>query len=218
MKKLTLNALVAAALVVPSLAFAESTTINPASSGSAASARLDFTVVIPAVLYLRVGAGNAIGAANNGTVNGLTFTVPGANIGDGTPVAGSLASGDLGNGSVTVRVFSNFGTNVSLNSTTTGQLSNGSGDNIPWTQIAVVSGADPTPIAGFTNTGIAHPTFNNGVAGGAGTATVLAAASKLVRQQGQWTFSYSNANVAPAGTYGSSIANNGRVTYTATQL
>lgn len=218
MKKLTLNALAAAALLVPSLALAESTSINPATTGSAASARLDFTVVIPAVLYLRVGAGNAIGAANNGTINAMTFTVPGANIGDGTPVAGSVASGDLGNGSVTVRVFSNFGTNVSLNSTTTGQLSNGSGDNIPWTQIAVVAAADPTPIAGFTNTGIAHPTFNNGVAGGAGTATVLAAASKLVRQQGQWTFSYSNANLVPAGTYGTSIANNGRVTYTATQL
>ena len=77
MKKHVLVALVGAVSLVPALSFAESTTINPAVVGSAASARLDFTVVIPAVLYLRIGTGSAIAAANNTTVDGITFTVPG---------------------------------------------------------------------------------------------------------------------------------------------
>jgi hypothetical protein len=217
MKKFAATAVAAAALALPGLALAESTTVNPAATGSAASARLDFTVVIPAVLYLRVGTGNAVNAAaNNATVDSLTFTVPGANIGDATVINAGAADGDLGNGAVTVRVFSNVGTNVSLNSNVTGQLVNGSGDSIPWTQISVASAADPTAITGWTNAGIAHPTFS--ATSGAGSATTLTAASKLVRQQGKWTFSYLNANVMPAGTYGATIAKNGRVTYTATQL
>lgn len=203
-------------MVVPALAMAESSGVNPATSGSAATGHLDFTVVIPAVLFLRVGTGNGIGAADNLTVDSLTYTVPATSIGDGTPIAAAALDGDLGNGAVTVRVFSNFGTNVTLNSNVTGQLINGSGDTIAWSQIAVASAADPTPMAGFTNTGITHPAFS--ATSGDGTATTLTAASKLVRQQGKWTFTYSNANVVPAGTYGSTAAKNGRVTYTATQL
>lgn len=219
MKSLNLKMVAAAvALAAPALSFAESQSVNPAVPGSTASAKLDFTVVIPAVLYLRVGTGSAIGAANNATVDSLTFTVPAANLGDSTVINAGATDGDLGTGAVTVRVFSNVGTNVSLNSSTTGLLTNAAGDTIPWTQIAVAAAADPTPIAGFTNTGITHPAFNNTAGGGTGTATTLTAASKLVRQQGKWTFTYSNANVQPAGTYGSTVANNGRVTYTATQL
>jgi hypothetical protein len=217
MNRTSFNALAAALiLALPGLALAESTGVNPATTGSAASARLDFTVVIPAVLYLRVGTGSAIGAANNTTIDSLTYTVPASNIGDGTVISAGATDGDLGNGAVTVRVFSNAGTNVSLNSSVTGQLVNGNGDTIPWTQIAVASAADSTPLTGFTNTGITHPTFST--TSGVGTATTLTAASKLVRQQGKWTFTYSNANVVPAGTYGATAAKNGRVTYTATQL
>jgi hypothetical protein len=217
MKNLSFNAIVAAALILPAtLAFAESQTVNPAASASTATGRLDFTVVIPAVLYLQVGAGNGIGGVNNVTTDSLTFTVPATNIGDATVVNAGAGDGNLTNGAVTVRVFSNFGTNVSLNSSVSGQLINGSGDTIPWTQIAVAAAADPSPLLGFTNTGIAHPTFS--ATTGNGTATVLAAASKLVRQQGKWTFSYANANVVPAGTYGNTVLKNGRVTYTATQI
>ena len=218
MKKLHASAILAAVLALPGLAMAESTTVPSAVTGSAASAHLDFTVVIPAVLYLRVGTGNAVGGANNGTIDSLTFTVPSTNIGDGTVINAGATDGDLGAGAVTVRVFSNVGTNVSLNSSVTGQLLNAAGDSISWAQISVASAADPTPLTGFTNTGITHPAFNTTVPGGAGTATVLTAASKLVRQQGKWTFTYANANVVPAGSYGTTIAKNGRVTYTATQL
>jgi hypothetical protein len=216
MKKFAATAAFAAVLALPGLALAESTTITSAVAGSAATAKLDFTVVIPAVLFLRVGTGSAVGAANNATVDSLTFTVPSGNIGDSTVINAGATDGDLNNGAVTVRVFSNFGTNVTLNSNVSGQLINGSGDTIPWTQIAVASAADPVPLPGYTNTGITHPTFS--ATTGNGTATTLTAASRMVRQQGKWTFSYANGAVVPAGTYGSTVAKNGRVTYTALQL
>jgi hypothetical protein len=216
MNKLTLIAVSAAALLAPMLAQAESTTLNPAAAASTVSARLDFQVVIPPVLFLRVGTGGAVGSANVTTNDMITFNVPATNLGDGTVIAATATSGDVGTGAVSVRVFSNFGTNVSLNSSVTGQLSNGSGDTIPWSQIAVASAALAATTTGFTNTGITHPAFS--ATSGNGTATTLTAASKLVRQEGKWTFTYSNTNPVPAGTYGSTVANNGRVTYTATQL
>lgn len=216
MKRHLRAAAAAALFVLPACVLAESTTVTSATTGSTASARLDFTVVIPAMLYLRVGTGNAVGGTNNTTVDSLTFTVPSTNIGDGTVINAGATDGDLGNGAVTVRVFSNAGTNVSLNSSVTGQLVNGTGDIITWSQISVASAADPSALTGWTNTGITHPTFSTTT--GAGVATTLAAASKLVRQQGKWTFTYLNANPVPSGTYGSTVAKNGRVTYTATQL
>lgn len=217
MKKFALAAIAGAAVLsVPFAALAESTTINPATTGSAATAHLDFTVVIPAVLYLRVGTGSGVGAANNAAIDSLTFTVPAANLGDNTVIAAGATDGDLTNGAVTVRIFSNVGTNVTLNSSVTGQLINGNGDTIPWTQIAVAAAALGATTPGYTNAAITHPTFS--ATSGAGTATTLTAASHLVRQEGKWTFSYSNAAMMPAGTYGSTIAKNGRVTYTATQL
>ena len=217
MKKLALAALTSAIVAAPFAVQAESTTINGAIVGSAATARLDFTITVPAVLFLRVGVGSGVGAPDNTTVNGLAFTVPATNLGDGTVIAGT--GGDVAAGAVTVRVLSNVGAGgVSLNSSVSGQLLNAAGDVIPWSQIAVAAAADPAPVTGYTNTGIAHPAFNLAVAGGSGTPTVLAAASKVVRQQGKWTFTYLTANPVPGGTYGSTVANNGRVTYTATQL
>jgi hypothetical protein len=203
-------------LCSPLLARAESTTINPAAAASAAAARLDFKVTVPAVLYLRVGTGAVVGAANDATVNLIDFAVPAANLGDGTSVAASAGSGDLTNGAVTVRLFSNFGTNVSLNSAVAGQLLNAAGDVIPWTQIAVASAALAATTAGYTNTGITHPAFS--ATNGNGTATTLTAASRLVRQEGKWTFTFANTTAFPAGTYGAAPGSNGRVTYTATQL
>ena len=203
-------------LLLPALGHAESTSNTTAATASTTAARVDFSITVPAVLFLRIGTGSGVGAANNTTVDGLTFTVPATNIGDGTTVAGSAASGDQTNGAVTVRVFSNVGSNVTLNSSVTGQLKTTAGDTINWSQIGVAAAALTTGSAGYTNGAITHPTFS--ATTGAGTATTLTAASKLVRQEGRWTFSYLNANTVPAGTYGNTAANNGRVTYTVTQL
>ena len=219
MKKLLLVALTLAALVAPIVSRAESNVNTAAVVGSQVTARLNFTVVIPPVLYLAVGTNTAFAA--NATVDNLNFTVPAASVGAGTTSV-VVTGGDQGVGAVTVRVFSNVGGasgNVSLNSGTTGQLVGAlAADLIPWTDITVTAAPLAATTTGYTNAGITHPAFNNGGAGGAGTAVTLTAASKVVRQEGKWTFSYANSNVYPAGTYGGSVAKNGIVTYTATAL
>ena len=214
MKKLILISALGAASLLTTPAQAESTFTSPAIVGSTATARLDFSIVIPQVLFLRVGTSSG-NAATDGTINGIAFTVPGANVGDGSVIAGG--GGDLGAGAVTVRVYGNGG-NISLNSATTGPLTTGvAGEEIPWSQISVAAAALAGTTAGFTNTAITHPAFNLGGTGGAGTATTLTATNKVVRVEGQWTYSYLNTNAVAAGTYGTN-ARNGRVTYTATQL
>lgn len=212
MKKILLATAIAAVLV-PFASQAESNFVT-SSGAQSASAKLDFKVVVPKVLFLQVGTGSNL--ANNATVNELSFDVPAAGIGNGTAVAAT--GGDLATGGVTVRVLGNSG-NVTLTNATTGQLSSGVTGNptVPWTDIAVTAGALPTTTAGYTNAAIAHPPFNNAAAGGASaTATTLTATAGLVRREGSWTFAYANTATLPAGTYGDSAANNGRVTYTAT--
>jgi hypothetical protein len=212
MKKLLLIAAIASTLA-PLAVQAESTFVTGSGTQSA-SAKLDFKVVVPKVLFLQVGTGTNL--ANNTVVNEISFDVPAGNIGNGTAVAG--AGGDLTGGGVTVRVLGNSGT-VSLTNATTGQLTSGvAGDpTVPWTDIVVTAGALSTTTTGYTNAAIAHPPFNNAAAGGASaTATTLTASAGLVRREGSWTFAYANTATLPAGTYGDTAGNNGRVTYTAT--
>lgn len=215
MKKLILVSALSLASLLSVPAQAESTFVNPAIAGSIATARLDFSIVIPQVLFLRVGSSSG-NTATDGTINAIDFTVPGINLGDASVIAG--VGGDLTAGAVTVRAYGNGGGNISLNSATTGPLKNVAGDTIPWSEINVVAGALGAPTTGFTNAAITHPAFNLGAAGGAGTATVLTATNKVVRVEGMWTYTYLNSNVVAAGTYGGINTNNGRVIYTATQL
>jgi hypothetical protein len=215
MKKLLLVSTLGLTGLLSATAHAESTFTNPAIVGSTATARVDMTIVIPQVLFLRVGTSSG-NTATDGTVDSVTFTVPGANVGDSTVIAG--VGGDLTAGAVTVRVYGNGG-NISLNSATTGPLTTGTaGEVIPWSQINVAGAALGATTSGFTNAAITHPAFNLGASGGAGTATTLTATNKLVRVEGKWTYTYLNATLPAAGTYGGTIAKNGRVTYTATQL
>lgn len=211
MKKLLL--VTALAALAPLAAHAESNFTTAAGTQSAA-AKLDFRVVVPKVLFLQVGTGTNL--ANNATVDKVSFDVPAGAIGNGTAVAGT--GGDLAGGGVTVRVLGNSGT-VSLTNATTGQLSSGVTGNptVPWADIVVTAGALPTTTTGYTNAAIAHPPFNDATGGGASaSATTLAASAGLVRREGSWTFAYANTATLPAGTYGDTAGNNGRVTYTAT--
>jgi len=214
MKKLALTTALATVGLLSSPAWAESTFVPAAVVGSAAVARLDFSVVVPQVLFLRVGvsSGNTV---TDPTINGLTFTTLAANIGNAVAVAG--AGGDIAAGTVTVRVYGNGG-NISLNSGTTGFLTNAAANTIPWTQIGVTGAALAATTPGYTNASIVHPTFNATAVGGTGTATLLTAAARVVRVEGSWTYTYLNTNVVGAGTYGATVPRNGRVTYTATQL
>ena len=215
MKKLILVSILSLASLLSIPALAESQYVNPATAGSVATARVDFTIIIPQSLFLRVGTSSG-NTATDGTIDSIVFTVPAANVGDGTVIAG--VGGDLTAGAVTVRVYGNGG-NISLNSNTTGPLNDGVvGENIPWSQINVASAALAATTPSFTNAAITHPAFNLGAAGGAGTATTLTAVGKVVRVEGKWTYTYLNTIVPAAGTYGATVARNGRVTYTATQL
>lgn len=206
-KRLALLAGLAAALAP---AHAESDFVTATTGTMTATARLDFVVTIPRVLYLRVGAGTDFTSV--GAVDLISFAVPAAAVGNGVAVAGT--GGDLGAGAVTVRVMGNGG-NITLNSNTTGPLNNGvASQQIGWNRINVASAPLATTTAGFANGAITHPAFNT--TGGAGTPVLLTAANRLVQQEGRWTYTYANTDVVAAGTYGGAGVNNGRVTYTAT--
>lgn len=205
MKRLLSLTAVAAALLAPQWAAAESDVNTAAGPNSTATARLDFRIIIPRVLFLQVGTGTAFAANTN--VDLITFTVPAANLGDGTDIAGT--GGNLTGGAVDVRVFGNNG-NISLQAASGGgaDINNGAGDTIPWTEVLVTAAAGAGG-SGFTATSIPHPTIN-------GAATTITATNKVVRQHGTWTFAYDNSTAYAAGTYGGVNTNNSRITYTAT--
>ena len=201
-KNLILKAAVAIAIAAPMIASAESQ-FSTGAGALTASAKVDFTITVPKVLFLQVGTGTNMGT--NAAVNLITFNVPAANVGDGTVIAATAASGDLGNGTVTAKVVGNNGT-ITFTSTTLGALSNGAGDTISYGQIS-------TAVAALTSgTALAHPALADAATT---TVTLNPAPSKVINRDARWTYSYTNANVVAPGTYGGVNTNNGRVTYTA---
>jgi hypothetical protein len=188
------------ALAVVGAAFSAHAESNFVTTGNA-SAKLDFEVKIPRVLYLAVGTNSNL--ANNTTVDLVSFDLTG-----GTPVLGSGTA--TASQSVAVKVIGNNG-QVTLTSTTTGQMNNGAGDVIPWTEI--------TP--GTSSATIPNPGFNNGVAASnvsaAQNVTLNAGSTKLTNASANWTFAYANTagSLYAPGTYGGTAAKNGRVVYTA---
>jgi hypothetical protein len=198
----------AAALTLPLMAFAESNVqTGAATSSPGATAHLDFSVVIPKILYLRVGTGSTYssGALTSvSTVDLITFTPAAGTVGNGTAVAGT--GGDLTGGVETAAIVSNSG-NVTLNATASGALSDGNGDSIPFTQITTAA----TTLT--STTALPAPVLSNGVSG---NVVLTAPATKLITQDAKWTFSFANAANVPAGTYGGVNVNNSRVIYTAT--
>jgi hypothetical protein len=198
----------AAALTLPLLAFAESNVqTGTATSSPGATAHLDFTIVIPKILYLRVGTGSAYttGALSSvNTIDLITFTPAAGTVGNGTAVAGT--GGDLTGGVETAAIVSNSG-NVTLNATASGALSDGNGDTIPFTQITTAA----TTLTSGTQ--LPAPVLTNGTSS---NVVLTAPATKLITEDAKWTYSYANAANVPAGTYGGVNVNNGRVVYTAT--
>ncbi|MBL8529805.1 MAG: hypothetical protein JNL68_19155 [Burkholderiales bacterium] len=190
------------ALAAPAAAIAEST-FQTGAGALNASAKVDFQITIPKILFLQVGAGALY--ANNTTVNLIDFNVPAASVGNGTAIAATVASGDLGNGAVTAMVRGNNGT-VTLNATATGALGNGSGDTINFSEIVT------TPTTLTTATVLAAPTLANGTSG---NVTINPTPLKVVNRDARWTYTYANSAVVAPGTYGGVNVNNGRVTYTA---
>lgn len=204
-----LCASLAAALVLtgaPRVAQAESSFATATATGFNASARLDFQITVPQVLYLQIGAGPASGMAANSTVSLLSFTVPANALGTGSAIAGDATAGDRGNGVVSVRIKGNVG-DLHLSLSTTGNLTNPAlGSTIPWDEIAVSAAASGAGGAAA----LQHPAWNNGT-------VTIPASNTVVDLASDWTFRYLNNQVVGAGTYGGAGINNGRVTYTLTQ-
>jgi hypothetical protein len=198
----------AGALMLPLMVSAESNVQTGAATATpGATAHLDFSIVIPKILYLRVGTGSSYttGALSSvNTIDLITFTPAAGTVGNGTAVAGS--GGDLTGGVETAAIVSNSG-NVTLNATATGALTDTTADSIPFTQIT-------TAAATLTSTtALPAPVLSNGTSS---NVVLTAPASKLIVQDAKWTYSYANAANVPAGTYGGVNTNNSRVVYTAT--
>jgi hypothetical protein len=185
LKKVTLAAAVAAAIAAPLAARAESN-VSTGAGALSATARVNFSIVIPRFLFLQVGTGTLLAA--NATIDTISFAPAVAVVGNSTAVAGT--GGNLTGGAVTARIIGNTG-NVTLAATGPANLTSGS-DTIPWTQIA-------TAVTG----GVTHPTIN-------GANATFTAASGVVNVNGTWTYSYLNTITPAAGTY------TGQVLYTAT--
>jgi len=197
----------AGALTLPLIASAASTFTSGAGTLNA-TATVNFTVVIPQFLYLRVGTGSSYSTGALTTVNTtdlITFSPAVGAVGNGTAVAG--VGGDLPGGGVETAAIIGNGGNVTLVAAATGQLSDGAGDSISFTQIttAATPNAEPTLLAA--------PTLSDTT-----SSETVPATNKIVKADAKWTFSYSNTVTPAAGTYGGSGANNGIVTYTATML
>lgn len=197
------RSILAAALLaaVPLMANAESQFTTGAGTPITASAKLDFQITIPKILFLQVGTGTNLG--NNAAVDQIAFDLTGtpAAVGNGTAIAATALSGDVGNGTVTAKVLGNNGT-ITLSSAVPNQLNNGSGDTISFGQIAVATtNALLTPPALVDNT-----TTN---------VSLIPATGKVFNQTAQWTYTYKNQNVVAPGTYGGVNVRNSRVTYTA---
>src|ERR1700722_15744115 len=198
----------AGALMLPLMVSAESNVQTGAATATpGATAHLDFSIVIPKILYLRVGTGSLYGTGvltSVNTIDLITFSPAAGTVGNGTAVAGT--GGDLSNGVETAAIVSNSG-NVTLNATAGGALGDGNGDSIPFTQITTAA----TTLTSAT--ALPAPVLTNGVSG---NVVLTAPATKLIAQDAKWTFSSANAANVPAGTYGGVNVNNSRVIYTAT--
>ncbi len=101
----------AAALTLPLLAFGESN-LQTGTTALTATAHVDFSIVIPKILYLRVGTGSTYTGATPslssvGTIDAITFSPAAGTVGNGTAVAG--VGGDLTGGVETAAIVSNSG-------------------------------------------------------------------------------------------------------------
>jgi hypothetical protein len=205
----------AASLALPLMAVAESNVqTGAATNAPGATAHVDFSIVIPKILFLRVGTGATYPGSLTGTapplsnvvgIDGIVFTATPATLGTG-PLAGT--GGDLTGGVVTAAIVSNSG-NVTLSASSLGALSDGppANDTISYAQITTAATSNTTA------TVLPAPIL----ADGASLNTLInAPASKVIVQDAKWTYKYANGAIVPAGTYGGVNQNNSRVTYTAT--
>ena len=178
-------------------AHAESTTVNGAGTLNA-PAHLDFSIVIPQFLSFQVGTAGA-------TIDQITFTVPGANVGNSTPVAGT--GGNAGGGSAaSVAVVANGG------QVTITESNNGGGNGLAHATLAgtYISYSQINTTSSDT-TNLQNPVLSDA---GGNTSTPVLNTGNVTNRSATWTYAYANTTIPSSGTYGTSTKG-GRVTYTA---
>jgi len=185
-----------AAIAVSQFASAEQTQATGAGALST-NANLDFSLVIPRFLRFRVGTASA-------TIDQITFTVPGANVGDSTAVAGT--GGDAGGGTAAnVTVVGNGG------QITITEANNSTGLGLKHATLAEYINYSQISTASSDAVNLQRPVLSNA---GGNTSLPVLNSGNVTNRSAVWTYSYLNTTVPSAGTYGTN-ANGGRVTYTA---
>lgn len=197
MTKMIAKLMTAGALAVVGAAVMPAATADQASCSTAGcttgNVPVNFSIVIPAVLRLQVGA---VGAT--ALVNWTAAAITAANVGNGTAVnADSVTNGGAGAGLVAYSLVSNISNN-NATITATGSLLGFSvgGVDIPYTAVNATA-------VGTLGAAVALPV--------PGTPTVVTPVSGLIRRTGTWQYNYANTDIYPAGTY------TGTINYTATQ-
>ncbi|MCU0764508.1 MAG: hypothetical protein MUF32_00405 [Burkholderiaceae bacterium] len=177
-KNLILVAASAAAAALPLAVQAASSSASGAGNLST-TANVNFSVVIPRFIYLRVG--------DAASVNTLTYSPTVADLVGSTAV--QATGGDTGpsNSNLTVVVLGNAG-NLTLAASNLTQLTSG-GNNIPTTTLTA---SNPTG-------SIVPPAFNG--------STALTAVANIVNQTGSWRYTWANpaSTVYPSGTYNGTV-------------
>lgn len=198
MSKLMTKLMAAGALAVAGAAIVPAASADQASCTTAgcttANVPVNFSIVIPAVLRLQIGA---VGA--NPQVNWTAAAITATNVGNGTAInANSVTNGGAGAGLVAYSLISNISNNnATLTATGSGTGFNAGGaTDIPYTAV------DATAVATL-GAAVALPL--------PGTPTTVAPASGLIHRTGTWQYYYVNTDIYPAGTY------TGTINYTATQ-
>lgn len=202
----SLNSKTLAAIAVASTAAfsgaAKAESVLDTTAAFSAAARHDFIVVIPAFLFFGVGPGATTPLVANGSIGAITFTVPAANVGDSSPVAGT--GGDAAASAANVRVIGNNG-QITITATNDGG-GNGLGTGVPADGYIALTQISTTE----SNPALPAPALNNA----GGTTSLPTVTGRVTNLSGTWTYSYLNTVTPAAGTYGG--IGRGRVTYTAT--
>ncbi|MFO1322829.1 MAG: hypothetical protein U1F15_02090 [Burkholderiales bacterium] len=191
---------------------AESNFVNGAGT---ATARLNFSIVIPKFLYLQVGTGTY--PTTVATIDNIQFDMSSAisSIGNGTAQS-ATSGGDISVGSVTARVVgNNFTAATNLQASTAGAMTNGAGGTISWSEIVLAAAPTAITVVPAAAAVLNHPgSVAAPFVDGGNTTVSLTPVNRVINQAAKWTFQYKNTNVPASGSYGAAgSGTNGQVTY-----
>lgn len=199
--QISLFIVLAVGMFVP--AIAEQDRDNNASNGLQVSVALRHRIVIPQIIYFRIGSQSAAVAEV-----GFRLDTPALPIGSNESYAGggtALGTGAVidaaSNGQLEVSVISNVSSlTLSYDLSDSQGLSDGLGNYIPFDEIDVQT----------SDTGLPPPVLSNAGAAGANSVTITGNlhAGRVIQRQAIWQFRYRNTLIPTAGTY------EGRVAYT----